>query len=515
MATRDTGQGASGLSRRDFLKASAAATAVVGCGLEFAYDPAKASAYEGDPTNYKITPTTCPYCSASCGQRVVVALTGANAGKIIDMYGDFESPMNSGGLCAKGAGTLQLVTNPRRIGAWPGAHPVKNMDGVADNIFAYDAAYTDGVAYKRTGNGNWGKMSLDAAMAEIAPKLKDARGLVAPAGTLYPLFSAGDTIGATTYTGFSGLNTVKKADGSYFVATNGTKVNEAALLTLLAGATTPAGTAALLAAFDSLVYTATDPVDRTTYTLAGMSDIGTVLLTNGVFANTGDVVRDGATYYTYAVDANTGDMHVATSANMLAWTYVGSLGKPAGTANLTSPSVLKSGADLKVWFTDTVAQKLRYASYTAGVWSAATNVTVGGADPVWFVGHPMVSADATTFTLQYVLGGGGIRKATAPVATPAVFAASTAVYDNVANAEGNVSSGGSKGILFTTYALPDPNDTGWAFSNVLAVITAASASNSYGVAFFGSSHMNNESNYMYRKLIADFGTSNVEHQARI
>lgn len=35
------------------------------------------------------------------------------------------------------------------------------------------------------------------------------------------------------------------------------------------------------------------------------------------------------------------------------------------------------------------------------------------------------------------------------------------------------------------------------------------------VAFFGSSHMNNEENYIYRKLIANFGTNNTEHQARI
>ena len=180
MATKDTGQGASGLSRRDFLKASAAATAVVGCGLEFAYDPTKASAYEADPTKYKITTTTCPYCSASCGPRVVVALTGANAGKIVDMYGDFESPMNSGGLCAKGAGTLQLVTNQRRLGAWAGTHPVTNMDGTADSIFAYDAAYDsastdEGVAYKRTGNGNWSKVALPTAMADIAARMKTAR----------------------------------------------------------------------------------------------------------------------------------------------------------------------------------------------------------------------------------------------------------------------------------------------------------------------------------------------------
>jgi anaerobic selenocysteine-containing dehydrogenase len=39
--------------------------------------------------------------------------------------------------------------------------------------------------------------------------------------------------------------------------------------------------------------------------------------------------------------------------------------------------------------------------------------------------------------------------------------------------------------------------------------------NSKGVAFFGSSHLNNDANYLYRKIIANFGTSNVEHQARI
>jgi len=47
------------------------------------------------------------------------------------------------------------------------------------------------------------------------------------------------------------------------------------------------------------------------------------------------------------------------------------------------------------------------------------------------------------------------------------------------------------------------------------VVNQANGHNSKGVAFFGSSHMNNESNYMYRKIIANFGTSNTEHQARI
>lgn len=184
MATRDTGQPTSGITRRDFLKTSAAATAVIGCGLDFAYDPEKASAYESS-TDYDVTFTTCPYCSASCGQRVV---TRKSDQMIVDIYGDFESPINQGGLCAKGAGAAQLVNNPYRIGAWaaadeqlaytgnghtPGTHPV-------NDVFLSDGTGA-AVAYKRKGNEPWAKMTLSAALAEIGPKLVEYRGALDPA----------------------------------------------------------------------------------------------------------------------------------------------------------------------------------------------------------------------------------------------------------------------------------------------------------------------------------------------
>jgi formate dehydrogenase major subunit len=176
MATRDTGQSFDGMSRRAFLKTAAVAGTAIGCGLDVAFDATKAMAYENDTTNYKVTNTTCPYCSASCGQRVVVATAShpdaSLRGRVVDIYGDFESPMNSGGLCAKGAGSQELVNNTRRIGAWPGTHPV-------NNTFAYDASFTDGVAYRRQGaTAAWTKVSLDDAMTEIAGTLKTARGAV-------------------------------------------------------------------------------------------------------------------------------------------------------------------------------------------------------------------------------------------------------------------------------------------------------------------------------------------------
>ena len=152
--------GKQGISRRDFLKTGAAAAAVSATGISFAAAPSLAAAAEVADTFH----TTCPYCSASCGQLVDVDASG----NVLDVYGDHMSPFNDGGLCAKGAGAFQLVTNPRRIGAWAGAHPV-------NDTFAYNSAYTDGIAYKRTGNGAWGPVSLDVAMADIAVGMKAAR----------------------------------------------------------------------------------------------------------------------------------------------------------------------------------------------------------------------------------------------------------------------------------------------------------------------------------------------------
>ncbi len=167
MATKDKeGEGFMNVSRRDFVKFSAAAAAVGG---GWAYNTASALAYENDPTGtYKITNTTCPYCSASCGQRVVVNIATQ---EVVDIYGDFESPMNAGGLCAKGSGAFQLATNSRRIGAWAGAHPV-------NSVFAYNATDPLGIdiAYRRIGNGGWEKTTLNAAMADIAQQLVTARG---------------------------------------------------------------------------------------------------------------------------------------------------------------------------------------------------------------------------------------------------------------------------------------------------------------------------------------------------
>jgi formate dehydrogenase major subunit len=160
MASKDNTQGGKGLSRRDFLKLSAAGAAVGSAGFDWAFRASTASAAEVAATYH----TTCPYCAASCGQLVDVDASG----NVLDIYGDRLSPINKGGLCAKGAGAFQTVTNKRRIGAFAGTHPVNPK-------FEYDPVATGGVAYKRTGNADWDVIPLDTAMDEIAVALKAAR----------------------------------------------------------------------------------------------------------------------------------------------------------------------------------------------------------------------------------------------------------------------------------------------------------------------------------------------------
>jgi formate dehydrogenase major subunit len=171
MGQEDKETGRIGLSRRDFLKVSAAG-AVAATALDWAPAPAMAEiAMHGGDTQIDRYHTTCPYCSASCGQIVAV---GHTTGDVYDVYGDVDSPINNGGLCAKGAGAYQLVTNARRLGAFAGTHPV-------NPVFAYDSGYdATGVAYKRTGNGAWSKMPLTTAMDEIAAGLVTAREGITP-----------------------------------------------------------------------------------------------------------------------------------------------------------------------------------------------------------------------------------------------------------------------------------------------------------------------------------------------
>ncbi len=58
----------------------------------------------------RVVGSICPYCGVGCGQEVFV-----KDGKILDIEGDYASPISRGCLCPKGAATTQLVTGTHRL----------------------------------------------------------------------------------------------------------------------------------------------------------------------------------------------------------------------------------------------------------------------------------------------------------------------------------------------------------------------------------------------------------------
>jgi formate dehydrogenase major subunit len=135
------------LNRRDFLKitgASAAGAAILGLGLDL--KPIKSHAQTLKIRHANETTSICCYCAVGCG---VICSTGeAGAGKIINIEGDPDHPVNEGALCAKGAGLSQLANNDSRITA-----PM------------YRAPYST----------EWKKVSWDWALSTIAERVKKSR----------------------------------------------------------------------------------------------------------------------------------------------------------------------------------------------------------------------------------------------------------------------------------------------------------------------------------------------------
>src|SRR3954447_12437208 len=88
-------------------------------------------------------PSVCPYCAVGCGQLIYV-----KDGKIIDIEGNPESPINEGTLCPKGANSFQLAVNPHRV---------------------------QHVLYRAPYSHEWEPKSLDWAMERIARRVKETR----------------------------------------------------------------------------------------------------------------------------------------------------------------------------------------------------------------------------------------------------------------------------------------------------------------------------------------------------
>ncbi len=130
-----------GISRRDFLKISGgsllAGTVVLpGQEADAALQPSKIA-------GAKETKTICPYCSVGCGM-IVHTING----KVINVEGDPDHPINEGTLCSKGQSMYQVVNNPLRL-----TKP----------------------KYRAAGASEWKDVEWDWALDEIAKRVKQTR----------------------------------------------------------------------------------------------------------------------------------------------------------------------------------------------------------------------------------------------------------------------------------------------------------------------------------------------------
>jgi len=132
------------LSRRDFLKLSGGTTA--GLVLFGKLGPAKlAPSVSSFSLKKKIGEkiSICPFDATGCG--FIVASEG---GKITNIEGDPEHPINRGGACSKGASLYQIANNERRLSQ---------------------------VLYRAAGGTKWEEKSWEWALDEIAKKIKTTR----------------------------------------------------------------------------------------------------------------------------------------------------------------------------------------------------------------------------------------------------------------------------------------------------------------------------------------------------
>jgi formate dehydrogenase major subunit len=134
------------LGRREFVKLTAAATAVTAFGgLGFDLAPTKAHAQLLSLRKGKETTSVCCYCSVGCG---LIVTTDEKTKRAINIEGDPDHPINEGALCAKGSAIYQLAENPQRITK---------------------------VQYRAPGSDKWEEKSWDWAITEIAKRVKKVR----------------------------------------------------------------------------------------------------------------------------------------------------------------------------------------------------------------------------------------------------------------------------------------------------------------------------------------------------
>ncbi|HRQ65147.1 MAG TPA: nitrate reductase catalytic subunit NapA, partial [Xanthomonadaceae bacterium] len=133
-------------TRRDFIKASAAATAAAAAGITL---PAAASNIitEGDMTRLQWDKAPCRFCGTGCGINVAV-----KDGRVVATHGDVHNEVNRGLNCVKGYFLSKIMYGADRL-----TRPLlRKTDGVYDK------------------NGEFTPVSWDEAFDVMAAKFKEA-----------------------------------------------------------------------------------------------------------------------------------------------------------------------------------------------------------------------------------------------------------------------------------------------------------------------------------------------------
>lgn len=136
---------ATSISRRKFLKLTGLTTAGVAVAelAAFGVAPKAYAAPQKEPKRGQEFPSVCPYCAVGCGQLAMVS-----EGRIINIEGNPDSPINQGTLCSKGSASFQLVNNERRV--------TKGM-------------------YRAPGSDHWEEMSVEEILDKVAQRMVESR----------------------------------------------------------------------------------------------------------------------------------------------------------------------------------------------------------------------------------------------------------------------------------------------------------------------------------------------------
>ena len=131
----------------------------------------------------------CPYCAVGCGQDVYV-----KDEQIIDIEGDYDSPISRGCLCPKGSASFELVTTPHReqhvlyrapgARAWQKIALEEAMQMVANRVYktreeTWEDRSDEGAPLRRTlGIAHLGGATLDVEENYVIKKLFTALGII-------------------------------------------------------------------------------------------------------------------------------------------------------------------------------------------------------------------------------------------------------------------------------------------------------------------------------------------------